>query len=425
MENTQNNVIAAGGIFSSVVFKQNYVSHAPVIINQGGTSSGKTYAIEQVLFCIACENENQVITVVGQDIPNLKSGALRDALNIYSSSPAIRAMVKSYHKTDRLFEFHNGSCIEFKSYENGQDAKSGKRDYLFVNEANGIGWEIYNELAMRTRKKIFIDFNPNAAFWAHDNLMGRPGVEVIISDHRHNPFLLDSTRDKIEALKAIDFEAWRVYARGLTGKVAGLVFNNWEVCEHIPENARLLAAGLDFGFTNDETGCVLVYRENGELWVDEAFYETELTNQDINSRLIESKINRSTEIIADSAEPKSIEELRRLGWRITGAKKGADSIKNSIDILRRYKINITRSSVNLRNELGRYKWKTDRSGKPVNVPVDIWNHLIDPIRYVALNKLKINNIKSPGSKLPYTSHDLLIENQFLLNLTGDLRSNKI
>jgi phage terminase large subunit len=424
MANKENNVIAGGGFFSSVLFKENYNSNASVVINQGGTSSGKTYAIEQVLFCIACENENQVITVVGQDIPNLKSGALRDALSIYSSSQAIHSMIKNYYKTDRLFEFHNGSCIEFKSYENGQDAKSGKRDYLFVNEANGIGWEIYNELAMRTRKKIFIDFNPNAAFWVHDNLMGRSGVQVIISDHRHNPFLLENTRDKIEALKTIDFEAWRVYARGLTGKIAGLVFNNWDVCDHIPKNARLIAAGLDFGFTNDETGCVLVYRENGELWIDEAFYETELTNQDINSRLLVSKITKSTEIIADSAEPKSIEELRRLGWRITGAKKGSDSVNNSIDILRRYKINITRSSVNLRKELGRYKWKTDRSGKPVNAPVDTWNHLIDPIRYVALNKLKINNIKTPGSKLPYNSPDLLIGNQFLLDLTDDLRANK-
>ncbi len=155
--------------------------------------------------------------------------------------------------------------------------------------------------------------------------------------------------------------------------------------------------------------------------MEEAFYETELTNHDINSRLTTSKINKTTEIIADSAEPKSIEELRRLGWYITGARKGPDSIKNSIDILRRYKINITRSSVNLREELNRYKWKTDRSGKTVNVPVDSWNHLIDPLRYVALNKLKINNIKKPGSKLPHTGSDQVIGNQFLLDLTGDLR----
>ncbi|MDB5140495.1 MAG: terminase [Mucilaginibacter sp.] len=386
---------------ASVLFRQNYHADAHVVVNQGGSSSGKTFAIEQVLFCIACEWPKLVITVVGQDIPNLKVGALRDALGIYYSSAALQAMVKSYNKTDRIFEFNNGTIIEFKSYDNAQDAKSGKRDYLFVNEANGINWDIYAELALRTRKRIYIDYNPNSAFWVHDNLIGKPGVKLIISDHRHNPFLDDQMRDKIESLKGVDEELWKVYARGLTGKITGLVLNNWHVCEAIPPHATLLAAGLDFGFTNDETGCILVYKQNDELWVNEMFYETGLTNPDIAARLTEAGISKSVEIIADSAEPKSIEELRRLGWYVTGAIKGADSIKNSIDILKRYTINVTRQSVNLRNELGRYKWKTDSSGKTLNIPVDSWNHLIDPLRYVALNKLKIRKIKPPKSRLPY------------------------
>jgi phage terminase large subunit len=340
---------------ASILFRQNYYADAHTVVNQGGTSSGKTYAIEQVLFCIACEAEKLVITIVGQDIPNLKAGALRDALSIYYSSAALQAMVKSFNKSDRIFEFHNGSIMEFKSYDNAQDAKSGKRDYLFVNEANGIQWEIYTELALRTKQKIFIDYNPNSAFWVHDNLIGKPGVKLIISDHRHNPFLSQATREKIEVLKEVDTELWRVYARGLTGKITGLVLNNWFVCEKIPDDARLLAAGLDFGFTNDETGCLLVYRQNDELWVNEILYQTGLTNPDIAAKLTEAGISKGIEIIADSAEPKSIEELRRLGWYVTGAKKGPDSIVNSIDILKRYRINVTRQSVNLRNELGRYK----------------------------------------------------------------------
>jgi phage terminase large subunit len=385
----------------SILFRQNYNSTAHIVVNQGGTSSGKTYAIEQVLFSLACESEKQVITVVGQDIPNLKAGALRDAISIYSSSAALQAFVKSFNKTDRIFEFHNGSIIEFKSYGNAQDAKSGKRDYLFVNEANGVEFSIFTELELRTKRKTFIDFNPNCTFWVHENLIGKPGVQLIISDHRHNPFVSKQTRDKIEALRNVDIELWRVYARGLTGKITGLVFNNWHICERIPEDAKLLAAGLDFGFTNDETGFILVYRQDGELWVEEVLYETGLTNPDIAAKLTDAGISKSIEIIADSAEPKSIEELRRLGWQVIGAKKGADSVKNSIDILKRYKINITRQSVNIRNELGRYKWKTDRSGKVVNEPIDVYNHLIDPLRYVALNKLKINNIKAPVSRLPY------------------------
>lgn len=389
---------------ASILFKQNYNAAASVIVNQGGTSSGKTYAIEQVLFCLACESPKQVITVVGQDIPNLKAGALRDALNIYNSSDQIKAMVKSYNKSDRIFEFHNGTIIEFKSYDNAQDAKSGKRDYLFINEANGITYDIYTELALRTRERVFIDYNPNHNFWVHDHVIGKPGVQLIISDHRHNPFIKQTMRDKVESLKAVDIELWKVYARGLTGKISGLVFDNWHICNDIPPDAKRIAAGLDFGFTNDETGCLQVYTQNGELWVDEMFYETGLTNTDIAARLTNSGISKSIEIIADSAEPKSIEELKRLGWNVKGAKKGPDSIKNSIDILRRHKINITRRSVNLRHEIARYKWRVDRSGKTINEPVDAYNHLIDPLRYIALNKLKINTFISRKSYMPYKNN---------------------
>ncbi|MEP6613509.1 MAG: terminase large subunit [Mucilaginibacter sp.] len=386
---------------ASILFNSNFKSDSHIIINQGGTSSGKTFSILQALFCFACQAEQPlVITVVGQDIPNLKAGALRDAQSIYYAWPQLQAMVKSYNKTDRIFEFNNGTIIEFKSYDNAQDAKSGKRDYLFVNEANGIAYDVYTELALRTRQKIFIDYNPNSAFWVHDNLMGRPGVQVIISDHRHNPFLSAQTREKIEALKQEDEEKWRVYARGLTGKITGLIFTNWFVCENIPEDAKLVAAGLDFGFTNDEAGFVTVHRQNGELWIDEILYETGLTNTDVSAALIEKGIRKSTDIIADSAEPKSIEELARLGWKITGAKKGADSVNYSIDILKRYRLNVTRRSVNLRNELARYKWRTDRNGRTLNEPVDTWNHLIDPIRYVALNKLSTTNKNKRKSWLP-------------------------
>jgi phage terminase large subunit len=386
---------------ASVLFKLNYASAAQVVIKQGGTSSGKTYAIQQVLFCLACEKDKQVITVVGQDIPNLKAGVLRDALTIYNQSSQLKKLVKNFNKTDRIFEFYNGSIIEFRSYTDAQDAKSGKRDYLFINEANGIKWNIYTELALCTRSKIFIDYNPDTEFWVHDNLIGKPRVELIISDHRHNPFLDEAMSNKIESTKDEDPERWRVYARGLTGKVTGLVFNNWYICDAIPNDAKLIATGLDFGFTNDQTGCIEVYRQNGELWIDELFYETGLTNKDVSARLASSGVNKSTEIIADSAEPKSIEELKRLGWYVNGAKKGADSVNNSIDILKRYKLNITRRSINLNKELGRYKWKVDRSGKPMNEPVDTWNHLIDPLRYVALNKLKITPVAPTRSKLPY------------------------
>ena len=386
---------------STILFKKNYAATAHIVVNQGGTSSGKTYAILQVLFCLGFKNQKQVITVVSQDIPNLKAGALRDALNIYEGSEPIKAMIKSYNRSDRIFEYHNGTIMEFKSYSDAQDAKSGKRDYLFVNEANGITWDIYFELALRTRERVFIDYNPNSNFWVHEKVIGQKDTQLIISDHRHNPYTPPALRDKVESLKAQDYELWKVYASGLTGKITGLVFNNWHICEDIPKDAKRIAAGLDFGYTNDETGCIEVFKQNGELWIDELLYETGLTNSDISARLKDAGLSKNTELIADSAEPKSIEELQRLGWNVKGAKKGPDSIQNSIDILKRYRINVTRRSVNLRKELDRYKWKVDRSGKTINEPVDTWNHLIDPLRYIALNKLKIKNVNTFRSRLPH------------------------
>ena len=179
---------------------------ADVLVHQGGTSSGKTYSILQALCDIAISEANRIITVVGQDIPNLKAGSLRDLENIINSSEELKSLLVSYNRTDRIFTFNTGSIIEFKSYANAQDAKNGKRDYAFFNEANGIKFEIYNEIALRTKIRVFIDYNPNEAFWVHEYLIGKPNVQLIISDHRHNPFLSDKVRQKIEALKDIDEE---------------------------------------------------------------------------------------------------------------------------------------------------------------------------------------------------------------------------
>lgn len=373
-----------GGKYGSVgpLYRANLNSKASLCVNQGGTSSGKTYAILQVLFTILVQ-EKATATVVGQDIPNLKAGALRDALNIFEGSKSLKSLIESYNKSDRVFTFNNGSILEFKSYEDSQDAKSGKRDYLFINEANGISYDIYEQLSLRTSKREFLDYNPNAEFWAHD-LKGKDSVEFFYSDHRHNPFVPQRIRDKIEVLKEKDYELWKVYARGKTGKIEGLIFRNWEIITEVPAHANLIGSGMDFGFTNDPTTVIDVYEADGELIVDELVYETGLTNKDIESR-IKGKRNR---IIADSADPKSIEELTRMGFRIEGAKKGPDSVINGIDILKRYHIKITQRSVNTRKEFSNYKWKVDKAtGKAINEPVDFMNHAIDAVRYLALNLL--------------------------------------
>lgn len=382
---------------TSVIFERNYNTDAEVVVNQGGTSSGKTYSILQVLCLKAIEQPDQVISVVGQDVPNLKSGALRDMQSIVASSADIQSWIKGYNASDRIFTFHNGSIMEFKSYQDSQDAKSGKRDYFFLNEANGISFEIYSELAMRTKKKVYIDYNPNARFWVHEKLIGKEGTELIISDHRHNPFLPEIIRKKIEALRNEDEELWKVYARGMTGKIEGLIYRNWGTIGTIPHEAQLIGMGMDFGFTNDPTACVMVYRYNGELIIDELLYLKGYTNQDIGQFFTQAGINKNVPIVADSAEPKSIEELRRMGWRIEGANKGKDSILNGIDILKRFRFNVTTRSSNLIKELNAYKWK-EKDGNATNVPIDSFNHGMDALRYLALNKLAEKNIGKYGIK---------------------------
>ena len=341
----------------------------------------------QLLFYKAVNEQRSIITVAGESLPNLRKGAYRDAETIFADNKYLQSQLKFWNKTERIIYFKNGSLIEFVSFENEQSAKNGKRNYLFVNEANGISYQIYWQLAIRTKNQIYIDYNPTNEFWAHTKLIGQPDTKLIISDHRHNPFLTEQDHQRIEDIKELDLELWHVYARGLTGKIEGVIFRNWAVCEAIPEGAELISYGIDFGFTNDPTGIIEVYKLSGELWVNEMCYETRLTNMDICQKLRDFKVSPEQEIIADSAEPKSIQEIYAEGFNIHGAMKGPDSIKQGIDILKRYKINVTANSHNLKKEFYSYIWKKDKTGKLLNEPIDAFNHLIDPLRYVALNKL--------------------------------------
>lgn len=358
-------------------------------INQGGTSSGKTYSIMQLLMVRAMEMQNQIITVVGQDIPNLKKGAYRDAKTIRNSSPELQVWFPKVNEGERLFQCINGSVIEFTSYKDAQDAKSGKRDYLFVNEANGVPFDIFWQLYMRTRKEVFIDYNPSARFWVHEKLLNRHDVQLILSDHRQNRFLSQEQHDMIENIE--DYELWKVYARGATGAITGLVFPRFNVVDALPprEEWKMHVYCLDFGFTNDPTALVHLVLAHGELWLDEMLYATGMTNPMIAERAKGYGLTRNDTIIADSAEPKSIRELNSLGLNVEACVKGADSIKNGIDIMQRYVLNVTRQSTGLRREMLNYKWRVTKDGITTNEPVDCFNHAIDAVRYGALARLKI------------------------------------
>jgi phage terminase large subunit len=365
------------------VFLSNRNATTDIVINQGGTSSGKTYSILQNLFLHAIENDRCIITVAGQDIPNLKVGPIRDAHNIVEKTEGLSNYILEYNKSDRVFTFVNGSIIEFKSYDDAQDAKQGKRDFLFLNEANGVDKIIWDELYIRTKKRSYIDYNPNNEFWVHTELIGKPNATLIISDHRHNTFLDQKIHDKIEAID--DPELYKVYARGLTGKIEGVIFRDYNVVNGVDPDAKLIGYGLDFGFSNDPTALIALYSHSGELIIDELIYERGLLNVRISDLMRELGVNGR--IVADSAEPKSIAELGAYGWQIEGAKKGPDSIRQSINTLKRYKLNVTQRSGNLKKELNGYKWKQNKDGKLDNEPVDFLNHAIDALRYASLNML--------------------------------------
>ena len=372
---------------ASWLFLENIEEKSRIVVNQGGTSSGKTYSIMQTLFVLGMREKKVIITVVGQDVPNLKKGAYRDAKSILDSSEKLREMWPSINEGERLIKGDNGSIIEFSSFKDAQDAKSGKRDYLFINEANGISYEIYWQLAIRTRKKVFIDYNPTARFWVHDELIGRQGVRLIISNHEHNRFLSNEEHDRIEGIE--DEELWKVYARGLTGKIAGLVLTNWDICDILPprDEWKMSCRGLDFGFTNDPSALEHVVLAHGDLWIEEEIYSTGLTNPDIAQRAKNEGVGSSDQIIADCAEPKSIRELQAQGLWVTASPKGQDSIVSGLDILKRYRIHVTRRSMGLIANLRSYQWGKDRDGNMTNKPEDKNNHGIDAIRYVALAKL--------------------------------------
>jgi phage terminase large subunit len=215
---------------TSVVYKWNYDyrPHYDVIVNQGGSWSGKTYSILQVLATIALEckpgtYKHKVISVVGRDVPHLKRGALRDFSDIVADCPTLQAAIKQHNKSDRVYTLHNGFVIEFLSVADLDDAKGGKRDYLFINEANFMSWEVYEQLSLRTLFTSYIDYNPSVEFWAHTNLIGHEGVKLVVSDHRHNPFLEQKIHDRVEGI--LDYESWKVYARGARGKLEGAIFS--------------------------------------------------------------------------------------------------------------------------------------------------------------------------------------------------------
>jgi len=372
-------------IDNTKVFRETWraMARSPhLIANKGGTRSGKTYATLKLLFFWGLYGKPRAFDIVSESVPHLKRGALKDFEEITNEFKGIGI---EENRSDRVFTLPNGATFQFFSADNWGKVKGSRRDVLFVNEANRIDWETFRQLSIRTTKMILIDFNPDCEFWYDtQGLSARPDTVEIKSTYKDNPFLTPQQVAEIESNKN-DTHWWRIYGLGETGMSEGIIFKEWQQVGEIPKNAKLIGRGVDFGFTNDPTAIVAVYMSGGELYVDEECYSHGLTNDKIAERL-KGKQGR---IVADSAEQKSIAEIRTYGVRnIEGAIKGTDSIKHGIQILQRYKINVTATSLNLINELRNYHWLEDRiTGELKNQPVDKFNHAIDAMRYVALNCL--------------------------------------
>jgi phage terminase large subunit len=362
---------------------------------QGGTSAGKTLAILAVLIDIAAKKKTE-ISVVSESIPHLRRGAIKDFAKVMQWTN--RWVADRWNKTLLTYNFANGSVIEFFSADSEARLRGARRQVVYINEANNIDFESYYQLAIRTSEAIYIDFNPTHEFWAHTEVLHEDDSELIILTYNDNEALPDTIKRDIELNRtkaetsAYWANWWKVYGLGQVGTLQGAIYEDFEVVEGIDvSRAKFVALGLDWGFSNDPTALVAIYRQGDCLLIQELLYATGLTNQEIADKLRSLGITRAWEIVADSAEPKSIEEIYRLGFNIKPAEKGPDSVRNGIDILKRFKLQVTKDSTNLIKELRSYTWATDKEGKNTGVPIDSFNHACDAMRYVALNKLRVSN----------------------------------
>ena len=360
---------------------------------QGGTSAGKTFGILPVLINRAIQTPNLEISIVAESIPHLKRGALKDFKKIMLLTN--RWYDSYFNRTDSKFQFPNGSYIEFFSADNDAKLRGARRDILYMNECNNMTFHAYTELASRTKREVFLDWNPTAKFWFHNELEGDKDTDFIILTYEDNEACPQSAIDfilkaKEKAIKSNFWKNWyNVYGLGHVGNLDGVVFENWQQIDSLPTDAKYLGSGMDFGYTNDPTTLIDAYRYNNEIIFHESVYRTGLLNNDI-AKLCKKDLRRF--IFADSAEPKSIEEIRRSGVIIKGAKKGKDSINYGISLLQENTFKVTKQSTNLIKELRNYTWDTDREGNKLNKPIDNFNHCIDAMRYFAV--MTLSNKKS-------------------------------
>jgi phage terminase large subunit len=344
-------------------------------IIQGGSSAGKTIATLLILINRAQIEKGKLISVVSETFPHLKKGAIRDFLNIMEGHNYFNEA--SWNRTDYIYTFETGTKIEFFSADSSDKVRGPRRDVLFINEANNIKFETYTQLAIRTNEDIYIDYNPVTEFWVHTDIIPKLEHDFVILTYKDNEGLPPAIVKELESRK--DKKGWwDVYGLGLLGSIEGKIYKDWQIIDEVPFEARLERYGIDFGYTNDPTAIVAIYRYNGGFIVDEVTFQKGLSNRQIADILLNE---RRELVIADSAEPKSIDEIASYGISIVGADKGPDSVRNGIQLVQDQRVSMTKRSVNIIKEYRNYLWKTDRDGKILNVPESGFDHAMDSLRY--------------------------------------------
>lgn len=360
-----------------------------LIVCQGGGDAGKTVAILQRLAIKSINKKGQVSTVASQTIPAAKAGALR-AFQKYVL-PYVAKYIVKYNETERTYFFYNGSILEFKSYRDELAAQGSERDNLFMNECNHEDYNTFWQLERKTRDQVFLDYNPTHPFWVHDKVLPGDGqerkffnkVQLYISDHRHNPFLSAEDHEAYETIS--DPDLFRVYSRGLTGKIKGLVLGHFkEWFEPFPINSQRYVYGIDYGYTNDPTAIIKMAVDGRRRVVQELAYESGIPAETIKNILIHSGWKPGQDIFSE-ADPNMINQIIMLGVTVYPAIKGPGSIAAGISKSKEHECFYTTDSKNFKAELGVYKWieATDViTGKNVltNQPVDAWNHCCDAYR---------------------------------------------
>ena len=379
-----------------------YTRGARVIANKGGTRSSKTYSVVQLLLTIARMTSNKFISIVSESFPHLRRGVMKDFAEIIDKENLVEGRDFTFNKSEYKYTFPNGSVVEFFSVDNWGKVKGSRRDILFINECNRIDYETYRQLAVRTTETIFLDWNPDNEFWYEENLQGRDTTTEIHSTYLDNPYLDAQQVAEIESNKSNE-HWWRVYGLGLTGHIEGTIYRPFTQIAELPDAISRMQHyyGLDFGYSNDPTALIDIYIDQNarRIYCDEIIYESGLLNSEIAARMEQHGISRTTEIFADAAEPKSIDELGRKQYRYNVKPAYKKDLLSQIQFLQQYEIYVTQRSLNLIKESRMYRWKEDKEGRAVNEPIDKYNHALDALRYGVFSPLRVNALGSPRPRI--------------------------